>query len=102
MRLQILGVADVGEHLVHQVDPSARRRRHVQTGADQQGAERDRLEGDRLAPGVGAREDQDLEGLPEVEVVGHHLVVVDEGVTQQRQAEDPLPAHLRFDAAELP
>ena len=70
--LEALLVADVGKHVVEDRELRAFARRHVQAALGHQGEQADRLQGHRLAAGVGPGHDQDPKSDSEIEVDRHH------------------------------
>ena len=59
----------------------------VEAALGHEGQKADGLQGHRLAAGVGAGDDQGVEVLPQIEVVGHRLLGVQEGVAGLPQGE---------------
>ena len=81
-------VADVGQHPAEHPHCGVRPGGDVQAALGHQGDETDGLQGHRLAAGVGAGDDQGVEPLPQLQVVGHGLLLVDEGVPGPAQAQE--------------
>ena len=89
-----LFVADVGEHLGEHRHLAARPGGNLQPGLGHQGEQAAGLQGDGLAPGIGAGDHQLAHRSAQPQVDGHHLVPVDEGVPGGDQMDAPLPVQL--------
>ena len=74
----------------------------MQAALRHEGEQAHRLEGDRLATGVGAGDDERGKILPEPQIAGHHLVRINKGMTAAHDLEVPARVHLGQAGAHLP
>ena len=80
--LDALLVADIRQHMVKDGKTGAIRRRHKQPAHGHQGEKPQRLEGDRLAAGIGAGDDQGIEIAAQPDVDGDDFIPGDQRVAR--------------------
>ena len=73
-------VADIGQYAVENHHCAVVRHRNVESTLGHQSQQTDGLQGDGLAAGVGAGDDQGIKIPAQVQVVGHRLVGVQQGM----------------------
>ena len=93
--LNALLIADIRQHpLIHGND-AAVPHRDVETALGHEGQEAQGLEGDGLAAGVGAGDDQGVKGVPQLDIDGHRLLGIQQRMAGLAQVDDTVPADLR-------
>ena len=95
--LNALLVADVRQHPAVDRDGTAVRRRDVEAALGHQGQQAQGLEGDGLAAGVGAGDDQGVKGVSQLDVDGHRLLGVQQRVAGLAEVDGAVPPDLRPD-----
>ena len=93
-------VADIGQDMPENRQIAAVRGGDMETALVHRGEQADGLQGDRLAAGIGAGDDQGVEVLPQLHVDRHGLCLIQQRVPGAAQ-DDALPLHGRLLAVQL-
>ena len=90
-------IADVRQHPLVDRNGTLVRRRDVETALGHQRQQAKGLEGDGLAAGIGASDDQCIKGVSQLDVNGHRLLRVQQRMAGLAEVDGAVPPDLRPD-----